>query len=100
MLLLLLVLAAGFVSGLVTAVFIDTGIRLNEREGSAWVERWVKFRVFILYLWERKMVYLLLTGICLLAGLLIGSLLFLPGVEEGRPGGGDWWSALVRRAVR
>ena len=93
MLTLLLVLVAGFLIGLVTAIFIDTSIRLGDREDSPWVGRWVRFRILVLYIWERKLFYLLLLGVCLVAGLLVGSVHFLSGVEEGQPG-------LFRRLLR
>ena len=83
-------LAVGFVLGLVSAIFIDTEIRLNDREGSRLVAPWVKFRIFVLYIWERKVFYLVLTAICLAAGLAIGSLYFLPNVEKERPQA-PWW---------
>ena len=76
-------LAAGFLAGLVTGVYVDTSIRMREREGSRLGLQWIRFRIWVLYLWEHKLFYLVLLGICLLAGLLIGSHNFIPGLERG-----------------
>ena len=97
---LILGLLVGFLMGLVTAIFIDTGMRLREDEDSPWISRWVRFRVFVLYLWERKAVYLTLLAVCLAAGLLIGSLSFLPGVEEGQGSGSSSWATTLRHLLR
>ena len=96
MLSLILAFLGGILLGLVTAIFIDTEMRLSEDEGSAWMYRWVRFRIFVLYLWERKALYLTLLIVCLLAGILIGSMNFLPGVEDGRTGGTSWVTTLLR----
>lgn len=98
MLLPLLVFLGGFFLGLVTAIFIDTGMRLREDDDSTWTSRWVRFRIFVLYLWERKVFYLVLLAVCLVAGLLVGSMSFLQGVEEGH--GGPSWITTLRRILR
>ena len=96
---LLIALLGGFLLGLVTAIFIDTEMRLSEDTESSWMHRWVRFRIFVLYIWERKAIYLTLLVVCLVAGLLIGSLTFLPSVEEGH-GGGSSWITTLRRILR
>lgn len=86
----------GFALGLVAALFIDTEVRLNRRSGSPLMVCWIRFRVLVLGLWERKFLYLILLSVCLGAGLLIGSLSFLPGVEGAEQG----WMRILRRLVR
>lgn len=81
------IFCAGFILGVVTALFVDTTLRL--RDDSALMMRWVRFRIWVLSVWERKWVYFLIVAACILAGLLVGNLNILPGIESGR--GGGWF---------
>ncbi|MBI4230133.1 MAG: hypothetical protein HY608_04785 [Planctomycetes bacterium] len=96
-------LAVGFllgaIVGFLTALLLNVHFSLRGEPGkpSPLTLRWVRMKIFVLSLWERKFRYVVVVLLCILVGLWIGS---LSPTGPGDAPDASWADRALNRLIR